>query len=204
MPANIREYPERIHKPIRMRVHRTCHRCKTTFGTDKTCVNCQHRRCTKCPRYPVKKTRKETLSPGATAAGRNDDDEDPPRPPGIRRTRRDDTNIHKPTQQAVGRFCHKCDTQFDPPNQSTCQNCGHSRCTRCLREPTKSRKWPDAYTTVTPDEDGNEPILPDRIYRKPKARVRWYCEKCGQGFFEKSKTCEKCGHERCESCNRMP
>ncbi|KAF7176752.1 hypothetical protein CNMCM7691_003765 [Aspergillus felis] len=42
---------QRVAKPIRMRVRRTCHRCETTFGPDKVCVNCQHIRCTKCPRH---------------------------------------------------------------------------------------------------------------------------------------------------------
>jgi hypothetical protein len=42
----------RVTKTIRMRVRRTCHRCETTFGSDKLCVNCQHQRCKKCPRFP--------------------------------------------------------------------------------------------------------------------------------------------------------
>lgn len=44
---------ERVQKEIRMRVHRTCHRCGTTYtGADKVCCECSHRRCTKCPRNP--------------------------------------------------------------------------------------------------------------------------------------------------------
>ncbi|TGO75341.1 hypothetical protein BELL_0219g00060 [Botrytis elliptica] len=45
----------RIEKPIRMRIHRTCHKCDTTYGANKICTNCEHPRCTKCPRYPLKK-----------------------------------------------------------------------------------------------------------------------------------------------------
>ncbi|KAK6600026.1 hypothetical protein H4I96_07352 [Botrytis cinerea] len=48
----------RIEKPIRMRIHRTCHKCDTTFGANKICTNCEHPRCTKCPRYPLKKKEK--------------------------------------------------------------------------------------------------------------------------------------------------
>lgn len=44
---------ERVQKEIRMRVHRTCHRCDTTYtGADKICSKCSHKRCTKCPRNP--------------------------------------------------------------------------------------------------------------------------------------------------------
>lgn len=43
---------ERVQKDIRMRVHRSCHKCGTTYtGADKVC-SCGHRRCTKCPRNP--------------------------------------------------------------------------------------------------------------------------------------------------------
>ena len=201
--ATAQQYPERIHKPVRMRVHRMCHRCKTTFGPDKTCANCQHRRCTKCPRYPAKKVKNQTVTPGTAAAPRKDS-QDPPAPAGTRRTRKDDTNIHKPIRQAVSRFCHRCDTQFDLPNRSTCQNCGHNRCTRCLQEPPNSKRWPGVYAADAPVGDDDQPIPPDRIHRKPKARVRWFCDKCTAGFLEKSKTCEKCGHERCEFCTRVP
>ncbi|KAF7596358.1 hypothetical protein BBP40_002102 [Aspergillus hancockii] len=51
---------QRVAKPIRMRVRRNCHRCQTTFGPDKLCVNCQHVRCKKCPRYPAAKSHDHT------------------------------------------------------------------------------------------------------------------------------------------------
>lgn len=44
---------ERVQKDIRMRVHRSCHKCGTTYtGADKVCCSCAHKRCTKCPRNP--------------------------------------------------------------------------------------------------------------------------------------------------------
>lgn len=44
---------ERVQKDIRMRVHRSCHKCGTTYtGADKVCCSCGHKRCTKCPRNP--------------------------------------------------------------------------------------------------------------------------------------------------------
>ena len=41
----------RVEKKVRMRVHRTCHRCQTQYGVDKACSNWNHKRCKKCPRY---------------------------------------------------------------------------------------------------------------------------------------------------------
>ncbi|KAL8805243.1 MAG: hypothetical protein Q9200_005504 [Gallowayella weberi] len=48
---------ERVEKKIRMRIHRACHHCQTTFGGDRVCNNCSHHRCKKCPRYPSKKAK---------------------------------------------------------------------------------------------------------------------------------------------------
>ncbi|CAD6499153.1 BgTH12-04805 [Blumeria graminis f. sp. triticale] len=45
----------RIEKPIRVRVLRFCHRCKTTFGSNTLCVICEHTKCKKCTRTPLKK-----------------------------------------------------------------------------------------------------------------------------------------------------
>ncbi|CAK7562709.1 MAG: hypothetical protein SEPTF4163_000561 [Sporothrix epigloea] len=49
----------RVNKPIRMRVHRTCHKCNTDFGTAKECTGCKHVRCKLCTRYPAKRNETE-------------------------------------------------------------------------------------------------------------------------------------------------
>ncbi|KAI4232218.1 MAG: hypothetical protein L6R40_007465 [Gallowayella cf. fulva] len=59
---------ERVEKKIRMRIHRACHHCQTTFGPDRICNNCQHTRCKKCPRYPSKKA-KEPKGKSEAAGG---------------------------------------------------------------------------------------------------------------------------------------
>ncbi|KAL9040706.1 MAG: hypothetical protein Q9214_004376 [Letrouitia sp. 1 TL-2023] len=58
----------RVEKKIRMRVHRTCHRCQLTFGQDRICGNCKHTCCKNCPRFPTKKV-KEPKDKAATASG---------------------------------------------------------------------------------------------------------------------------------------
>lgn len=42
-----------VHRKPRQRVRRTCHECQTLFATgSRKCENCNHIRCTDCPRDP--------------------------------------------------------------------------------------------------------------------------------------------------------
>lgn len=45
----------RVEKPLRIRVHWTCHACKTQFGLEKACAECGHQKCPECPREPPKR-----------------------------------------------------------------------------------------------------------------------------------------------------
>ena len=124
---------QRIEKPIRMRVHRTCHKCGTTFGTKKQCSSCEHTRCTKCPRYPVRKEKKttEAVDPIVVATegyGTKKWVLTIPSKTGGQPL------VRKKPKQRVRRTCHECSTLFLPPNK-TCANCGHVRCVDCPRDP---------------------------------------------------------------------
>lgn len=132
----------RIEKPIRMRVHRTCHKCSTTFGGNKICAGCQHNRCTKCPRYPVKKSKdreKEAASVvpvhGITIEVDNcwnlQDDIVLTMP--SKRVGGQPLVRKKPVQR-VRRTCHACSAMF-PPGSKICTGCSHVRCTDCPRDP---------------------------------------------------------------------
>lgn len=147
---------DRVHKPIRIRIHRSCHRCKTTFGVSKVCVSCDHTRCAECPRYPLKKARKEEVEglgkgkaievspPFAQLA-------DPVGPtdtvdqtnPGKKKERYVLTIpsktggqdlVRKKPRQRVRRTCHSCATVFQSSDK-LCASCGHVRCSDCPREP---------------------------------------------------------------------
>lgn len=133
----IRPDAQRVEKKIRMRVHRTCHRCETTFGLDKVCSNCKHTRCKRCPRFPTKRT-KESKEKGIAATG------------GAAAAIGDTTlNLksltissrttgkqitYKPVTQRVRRTCHMCSTLF-PGKTNVCANCGHNSCRQCPRDP---------------------------------------------------------------------
>jgi len=187
---------ERVEKPIRMRIHRTCHHCSTPFGPNKVCVSCNHARCTKCPRYPPKKTQKGKLPEGEAA-----------RPPqdvnragnytitgeGMEtgkskykitmpsKTGGQDLVWKKPMQR-VRRTCHRCQTLFQS-SVKICASCGHIRCADCARDPPKKHKYPYGY----PGDAESEP-------------PRYSCHNCETIFANDESTCSSCGHEKCPEC----
>jgi len=134
----------RIEKPIRMRVHRTCHRCTATFGGSKECPICHHTRCSKCPRYPPKKDKsaqKGKESTGATTgwmAGDIEVDKYLSLSEHIVLTIPSKTGgqplVRKKPMQRVRRTCHVCTTLF-PGGTKICSTCSHIRCTDCPRDP---------------------------------------------------------------------
>jgi len=204
-PTNV----QRVEKPIRMRVHRTCHRCQATFGPDKICSKCEHKRCKKCPRYPAKKRKdaavegKGKQAAGAAAVTTTEAaKKTKKREPYLTiKSKTGGDLIYHPPKQRIHRTCHKCQTEFIPPTATECQNCKHTRCTKCPRDPAKLKKWPKGYPGDAPAE---EPQRPQRTWRKPRQRVRWTCDQCSSLFKEGLKTCSNCNHERCDNCMRQP
>lgn len=152
---------QRVSKPIRMRVRRTCHRCQTTFGPDRICVNCQHVRCKKCPRHPLPKSKPDTTTMAITTttatagaarargpADRRTKDTVHPDTPLVlpyRKSRHTEITlpshsggqdlVRRSARQRVRRFCHRCEALFPTPETTQCAACGHARCKKCPREP---------------------------------------------------------------------
>ncbi|KAF1938236.1 hypothetical protein EJ02DRAFT_384148 [Clathrospora elynae] len=193
---------ERVERSIRMRVHRSCHRCGTLYGAAKTCTQCEHERCKKCPRYPKKKMPEEKQL-------EKDNPNILKRKKVLTiRTKAGNVLAYQPPKQRVRRTCHKCETVFVPPTAIICEQCRHIRCTKCPREPAKFTKWPEGYPgDAEPDSDEEvEKQLEKfrRTWRKPRARVRWECEKCHCLFLNGQPECPGCGHERCDICTRSP
>ncbi|KAG8527617.1 uncharacterized protein KY384_007770 [Bacidia gigantensis] len=140
----------RVEKKVRMRVHRTCHRCQTQFGVDKICNNCNHARCKKCPRYPLAKKEKELRTKdGSTAVAS------------------DTGYVKKPVTQRSRRICHKCQTPFKSKT-SACEKCQHERCEECRRATAKSDTASGTFTKWTCHECRN-------VHRDPENP----CLKCG-------------------------
>lgn len=133
---------QRVSKPIRMRVRRTCHRCQTTFGPDKVCVNCQHARCKKCPRHPAPKSKPDQPELGIRARIPEKKTKDVPVV--LRKAREELTLpsrtggqdlVRRPIRQRIRRTCHECEAFFPTPDATECINCRHIRCRKCPRDP---------------------------------------------------------------------
>ncbi|KAL1656017.1 hypothetical protein SLS61_001581 [Didymella pomorum] len=157
----------RVEKAIRMRVHRSCHKCGTLYGHDKNCVQCDHKRCKQCPRYPKKKTAGEKKEKEAS--------EQPKKKKVLTLTTRNGNELtYQPATQRVRRTCHKCEALFVPPTATSCESCNHVRCTKCPREPAKRNKWPSGYpgdvAADSEDDVEEEKQLEQfrRIWRKPR------------------------------------
>lgn len=155
-----------------MRVRRTCHRCQTTFGPDKICVNCQHTRCKKCPRYPPPTRKPSEPEQGAVRAILDEKKARAARGAGPvelpRRTRKEVLTmpsrtggqdlVRRPVRQRVRRTCHECETLFPTEDTIECINCGHIRCKICPRDPyvhfllslMNNTNWSDPNYTNTP------------------------------------------------------
>lgn len=192
----------RVEKAIRMRVHRSCHRCGTLYGHEKVCLQCEHKRCKKCPRYPKKKTPDEKSKEKEIT-------EQPKKKKVLAITTRSGNElVYQPAKQRVRRTCHKCENLFVPSTATTCESCKHIRCTKCPREPAKRSKWPVGYPGDVEAESDEEMVEQleqfRRIWRKPRRIVRWECEQCHNLFRQGSPQCSGCGHERCDRCTRSP
>ena len=125
----------RVEKKIRMRVHRKCHRCQTSFGAERICGSCDHTRCKKCPAFPSK-TPKISKGKGKAIEGIAIDND-------LAQGMGNLTMAHRATgkelarktpTQRVRRTCHQCGTLF-AGKLIQCENCGHKRCSECPRDP---------------------------------------------------------------------
>ncbi|KAF6223843.1 hypothetical protein HO173_013174 [Letharia columbiana] len=185
----------RVEKQVRMRIHRTCHRCQTTFGADRVCSNCQHTRCKKCPRFPGSKSQ---VPKGKGLAADDGLEKKTGALTMVHRASGKEMTRRAPTQR-VRRTCHQCETLFQG-KATQCENCKHLRCPTCPRDPPKSDKYLEGY----PGDTEETFPLAKREMRSIRTHVRWNCEKCETLFQDTEKTCGHCGHEKCNECPRQP
>jgi len=192
----------RMDKPIRMRVRQTCHKCSANFNMGKECPACHHARCTKCVRYPPRRTETEIIASRENRAAIlkshkerapiiPDYDFDGSQVYVLKRPSkmgRQDL-VYKKPRQRVRRTCHQCQHLFTP-GIKVCEGCGHVRCTDCPRDPPKKDKYPFGYPG---DEFG------------PNSIPHYECEKCDTLYpvgSENGTPCAKCGQEKSDASPR--
>lgn len=138
-----------MEKAARMRIHRECHRCNTTFTLGNECPNCQHTRCKKCSRQPLKRTESErqTNREKREALEQRNREMQPivpnydynPREISLTRPRPAGGQdlVYKKIRQRVRRHCHVCNALIIHGSKQgrTCDGCGHKRCDDCPRKP---------------------------------------------------------------------
>ncbi|KAI0458674.1 hypothetical protein F5B21DRAFT_401810 [Xylaria acuta] len=195
----------RVDKPVRMRIHRECHRCKTRFGAGNVCPSCQHTRCKQCTRYPDKQTEAEQQAnrKRREALIQKHKDMAPIIPsydysPQIALKRPSKTGnqdlVYKGRpRMRVRRYCHVCERLISSHTKQarTCEQCGHKRCADCPRYPDNKKSYPYGYPN---DEPGS------------KFKGVFACHECKTKFdpqAEDGSKCSKCSHEKCSQCPRV-
>jgi hypothetical protein len=198
----------RIEKPIRMRIHRQCHICSTTYGNNKVCAKCQHTKCKLCPRYPPKKPEGKSKEAKKPKEEKPEGWIEPDTYFGIR----EQLSLTKPSGRAGGqplvrkkpmqrvrRNCCSCQSLF-LGGAKLCSNCQHVRCADCPRDPAKKKKYPDGYPGDAPSSN-------------PSAPIKYSCHKCSKTFPAipnpatsgeptPNLECVRCHHELCKECPR--
>ncbi|KAI0406078.1 hypothetical protein F4802DRAFT_606368 [Xylaria palmicola] len=195
----------RVDKPVRMRIHRECHRCHTHFGAGNVCPSCQHTRCGRCARYPDKQTDAERLAnrEKRDALLQKHKDMAPIIPsydyaPQVELKRpskkgAQDLVYKGRPRMRVRRYCHVCETLISSHAKQarTCEQCSHKRCADCPRYPDNKNKYPYGYPH---DEPGS------------KFKGVFACHDCKTKFdpqAEDGTPCAKCAHEKCAQCPRV-
>lgn len=249
-PTKIR----RVEKPVRLRVHWTCHECSRQFGIEKTCAGCGHRRCRECARHPPKRVRemmdttRRAMEEEQQAAAVQEEaatvaavegtevalpttqDEDLQRyreepaaavetaPTAEQPDPKDSSRTQAPpvTDNLLGQapleLDENDDNNNDPDNDIPLREVEFSTYTRpraamrtMIKPKTHIHGGRKALTSQFDDAMEHPPMVRavQRVYRKPRQRVRYTCEHCETLFID-SDRCVECGHERCQSCLREP
>ncbi|KAI4727087.1 hypothetical protein E4T49_05136 [Aureobasidium sp. EXF-10728] len=215
----------RVQKTARMRVHRSCHECGVDFGHGVHCRACHHRLCGDCPRtagrgikeamaqareFPFHVVSAESASPDllmAEASTVVSDQVDflSNMPSTSKQVSRPSTSLEPIV--ADDSFLSTLEVDENIPDCAPVRiahNSLHGKDGQSLPSPPRSsRHVPYPITTI------RDPILRapggvQRVYRKPRQRVRYTCHECSTPFRSHGRECDKCGHERCLDCRDGP
>lgn len=203
-----------------MRVRRTCHRCSATFAGAKECPSCQHVRCAKCTRQPVRRTEAEIIASrerraaiikankeNAPIIADWDWDEKKKKTPLTRPSKTGGKDlVYKKPRQRVRRTCHECQTMF-ASGIKQCAQCGHNRCTDCPRDPYVG---PLVYPT-TPANNDNRPKKDKYPFGYPgdefgpSSVPHYECVRCKTVYpkdAEDGAECTECGEKKSDASPR--
>ncbi|KAI5201679.1 hypothetical protein E4T39_05182 [Aureobasidium subglaciale] len=214
----------RVQKSARMRVHRSCHECGVDFGHGVHCRACHHRLCEDCPRtagrgikealaqareYPFHVVSEESsMSPDLIMDEAPTDVPDPldvSKNMSSKQASRPSTSLDPIV--ADDSFMATLEVDDDIPECAPIRIAHGSRRGKdamlSTMSPRSSRHVPYPVSTIR-DPILKAPAGVQRVYRKPRQRVRYTCHECSTPFHNHNRTCDKCAHERCLECRDQP
>ena len=190
----------RVEKPVRIRLHWSCHHCKTAFAHEKVCNSCGHGRCGDCSRSPpqrvlrlLEKTKREKESAEILARAAS----------------------ASPEEDAVSGASVTMLAEQVPAEDAPATPLPRVQESKIEMEPLRY-----IYTIRSNtlggigglelyhmakhnyDRDAARPAI-QRVFKQPRQRVRWICDHCDSTFTNRDR-CSNCQHEKCVTCIRSP
>lgn len=194
----------RVEKPVRIRLHWSCHHCNTAFGRDKVCTSCGHGRCGECARAPaqrvlriLERSRREKdaveIQERAAIASPEDD------------AVLASSSTRLAQQIPVDLQTEKATTPLPQVDESQVER-EPLRFVYTIRSGSLGGAGGLDLYHMTPQRpyggDAPKPSV-QRVYKQPRQRVRWTCDMCDAVFTSRDR-CANCQHERCGDCIRSP
>ncbi|EMC91553.1 hypothetical protein BAUCODRAFT_38668 [Baudoinia panamericana UAMH 10762] len=209
----------RVERPVRIRIHRICHLCQGRFDSGKACLKCKHVRCADCKKTPSHRvpatldvakhekpredqhlqaqvstdlsvTPKDSTNPAIALADNSQDDVDTPS---------DAETGLQPDDGSIFYQLTNYDTRSRSPTRAKRNIFDRLPPSLCPSQPTAGKP---------PDRSPENPIsltsTAQRVYRKPRQRVRYSCDQCQAALVGDAQACQACGHARCSDCVRNP
>ncbi|KAI4850204.1 hypothetical protein E4T44_02887 [Aureobasidium sp. EXF-8845] len=217
---------QRVQKTARMRVHRSCHECGVDFGHGIHCRACHHRLCGECPRTPGRGV-KEAMAQAREFPFHVVSEESSSSPDLLMAeapTAVSDQLDILDNMASSSKYVSKPSTSLDPivakhsflpilEVDDELPDCAPIRIVHNSRHgkgkqieshsPRSSHHIPYSISTIR-DPILKAPAGVQRVYRKPRQRVRYTCHECSTPFQSHGRICGKCAHERCLECRDQP
>ncbi|KAK9773546.1 hypothetical protein AB5N19_11021 [Seiridium cardinale] len=175
----------RVEKPVRVRLHRDCHRCQTSFGANNKCPGCDHHYCSKCGRNPPKRTesQKQASRQKREQTAQKQQEFAPIIPDyGLS----EPIVVTRPSKTGGQPLVHKTVLRASVKDVAI----GDVTIAPRLREFHKKKKYPYGYPG---DEAG------------PNSPTFHECHECHEKFPPNAADgapCENCSHQKCSDCPR--
>jgi hypothetical protein len=197
----------RVERPVRIRLHWSCHLCNTAFGRDKACSSCGHGRCGECARAPAQRVlrilekgrrEKEAAEIKERAAIASPEDDVVLGPSSTMLAQQ--VPIDLQTEKAIAPTAllsedEESEVEREPLRFVYTIRSGALGGTGGLELYHMTPQRPYGCSTPKPSVQ--------RVYKQPRQRVRWTCDMCDSVFISRD-ICDNCQHEKCGDCIRSP